>query len=181
MDGFIKTPSVLKNLLIGIFAVFFLPVTIISLINTIIPGTFADYQKLESNLDWVFGVVGPLLAIWLLYDIFQPRVKTESWLRIGTFKFCSTHPSYVLYDVPVIGFALFFFWIGRSSRSEMPVFFLMLGIAVLIPLLRLFAWYVLGLKINDAETYDAYQPALWVFMIFLVIFGGAAAAAAIFS
>jgi hypothetical protein len=174
MNGFLKIPSALKILLIEIFAVFFFPASVAGLVNQIRPGTFAPSHNLKGAEDWIFFPVGPLLLVWILHDIFRPRIKVESWIRIGTFDFCSTHPSYVLIDLLTIAFAGFFVWLGVTARFELAVFRLMLGTAVLIPLARLFAWYALGLKINDPEAREAFWPALWAFAVFTLVFGGIA-------
>jgi hypothetical protein len=176
MDGFFKIPSVLKILLLELVTIFFFPVTVAGIITEVWPGIFPDYSSFDGLEDWLMALVGPLFLAWVLYDIFRPRVKDQVWgifFKVK-FKFCSTHPSYVLIDLLTIAFAAFFLWIGMAGRFETAVFWLVLATAVFFPVARLSAWYLIGLKINDAETYDAYKPALWAFCIFGLIFGGAA-------
>lgn len=179
VESFRKIPSSLKRLLIEIGAVCFFPVTVAGIVNELRPGTFAEHHNLDGPTDWLFALVGPALLAWVLEDIFRPRVKVERWYPfIGSFDFLSTHPSYVLIDLLAIVFAVFYLWIGASGDFEMPIFWIAFGTAVAIPVLRLAAWYGLGLRIPATKDSEAYLPPLWSFLIFvsillLVIFAGA--------
>lgn len=176
MEGFYKVPSALKILLIELVAVFFFPITVAGIVTEIRPGIFSAHNDLEGFEDWLMALVGPVFVAWFLYDIFRPRVKDQAWgifFRVK-FRFCSTHPSYVLIDVLTIAFAAGFLWIGVTGGFETQVFWLVLATAVSFPLVRLFAWYLLGLKVVGVETYDAYKPALWAFGIFAILFAGSA-------
>jgi len=173
MNSFFKSLSVFKLFLIEFFAVFFFPPSVTGIVNEIRPGTFAAHHDLDGFEDWLPFLVGPLLMAWILKEIFRPRIKVEGWIKRPlniSFAFCSTHPSYCLIDLCVIAFAGFYFWIGKSGNFEMPVFRIMLGTAVSIPLLRLFSWFVLGLKVDDPEADEAYKPVLWAFFILLIAF-----------
>lgn len=173
MNGFFKIPSALKILLLELVAVFFFPTTVVGIISEIRPGIFPSYSEFDGIEEWLFALVGPLFMAWVLYDIFRPRVKDQKWgiFYPVTFKFCSTHPSYVLIDALTIAFAAFFLWLGMSGGFATPVFWMVLATAVFFPLVRLAAWYLFGFKIIDTETYGAYKPALWSFGIFAVILG----------
>jgi len=176
MEGFYKIPSALKILLLELVVVSFFPVTIAGIITEFRPGIFPPYSDLEGVGEWLMALVGPLFMAWVLYDIFRPRVKDQVWgifFRVK-FRFCSTHPSYVLIDLITIVFAAFFLWLGVTGEFDITLFWLVLATAITFPVLRVAAWYLLRLKIHDLETYDAYKPALWAFGIFAVIFGGAA-------
>ena len=176
VDGFYKIPSALKIMMIELVAVFFFPVTIAGIITEIRPGIFPAFNDLEGFEDWSMALVGPLFLAWVLYDIFRPRVKEQVWgiFFAVKFRFCSTHPSYVLIDLTAIIFAAFFLWIGITGGFETPVFWLVFATALFFPAVRVVAWYLIGLKIQDTETDDAHKPALWTFGIFSIIFGGAA-------
>jgi hypothetical protein len=179
MDSFFKVLSVLKLFLVEIFAVFFFPPSLAGLINEIFPGTFAAHHNLDGVADWLFFPVGALLFAWLLKDIFRPKLKQEGWKWLSlniSFDFCSTHPSYLLIDLFAIAFAGFFVWLGKAGGFEMPVFWIMLGTAVAIPLARLFAWFLLGLKIKEFEADEAFKPVIWGFIILAIAFGPLAAA-----
>ncbi|MFL6468805.1 MAG: hypothetical protein ACJ72Z_12675 [Pyrinomonadaceae bacterium] len=181
MDGFYKIPSAFKILLIELIATFFFPITVAGIITEIEPNIFPAYNAFVGFGDWLMALVGPLFVAWVLYDIFRPRIKNEVWgifFRVR-FQFCSTHPSYVLIDLLTISFAAFFLWIGITGGFETPVFWLVLATAVSFPIVRIAAWYLFGLKIVNAETYDAYKPALWAFGIFSIIFGSTALGAAL--
>jgi hypothetical protein len=179
MLNFYKIPSVLKILLIELFAVFFFPITIVGIISEIRPGLFPTYSEFDGVEDWLMALVGPIFMVWVLYDIFRPRVKDQKWgiFFPVKFKFCSTHPSYVLIDALTIAFVTFFLWLGMTGGFTTPVFWLVFAAAISFPLVRLAAWYALGLKITDTETYYAHVPAIWAFSIFALVFGGAATAA----
>lgn len=164
-------------MLIGIVAVSFFPATVVGVINEIRPGTLAEHHNLEGLESWLFALVGPVFLVWALEDIVRPRGKVETWFlppHPETFEFCSTHPSYLLVDILVIGGALFLVWIGASANVDMPVFWIALGTSLSIPVMRLFFWYVLGWQIDDPEASEAHKPALIAFGIFGFIFGGIA-------
>ena len=170
MESFRKIPSALKRLLIEIGAVLFFPATVAGIVNELRPGTLAEHHNLDGATDWIFALVGPALLAWVLEDIFRPRVKVERWYPlIGPFDFLSTHPSYVLIDLLTIAFAGFYLWIGASGDFEMPIFWIAFGTAVVIPVLRITAWYVLGLRIPVHMDSEAYLPPLWSFLIFASI------------
>lgn len=176
MDGFFKIPSALKIFLLELISIFFFPVTVAGIITEIRPGIFPEYSAFDGFEDWLMAFIGPLFLAWVLYDIFRPRIKDEVWgiFYKVRFKFCSTHPSYVLIDLLTIAFAGFFLWIGIDAGFAKGLFWLVPATAVFFPVARLSAWYLLGLKIVSSETYGAYKPALWAFCIFAVVFGGAA-------
>ena len=179
MESFRRVLSVLKRMLIGIVAVSFFPTTVVGVINEVRPETLAEHHNLDGLESWLFALVGPVFLAWAIEDIVRPRVKVETWFlppHNETFEFCSTHPSYVLVDVLVIGWALFLVWVGVSTNVAMPIFWITLGTAVTIPVLRLFFWFVLGWQIDDSEASEAHKPALIAFGIFGLIFGGVAVA-----
>jgi len=181
MEDFYKIPSVLKILLIELVAVFFFPITVAGIVNEIWTGIFPAFNDFQGVGDWLTALVGPLFVAWVVYDILRPRIKDEIWGKFFRvkFKFCSTHPSYVLIDFLTIAFASFFLWIGLTGGFATPVFLLMLATSLAFPVLRLLAWYLFRLKIADTETQDAYKPALSAFGIFSVIVGGTALGAAL--
>jgi hypothetical protein len=171
VGSFQKVPSVLKRLLIGIGVICFFPVTIAGIVNELRTGTLAEHHDLNGPADWIFALVGPALLVWLLDDILRPRVKAERWYPfIRTFDFLSTHPSYVLIDLLTIAFAAIYVWIGMSGDFEIAIFWIACGTAIAIPVLRITAWYVLGLKVQPHEDFEAYLPPLWSFLICAPIF-----------
>lgn len=175
MEGFYKIPSALKILLIELVAVFFFSVTLAGLITAIRPGIFPLFTELDGFEDWIMALVGPIFMAWALYDIFRPRVKEQTWgifFRVS-FRFCSTHPSYVLIDLLTAAFAMGFVWLGMVGKFETTILWVVLATASFFPVLRLASWYILGRKISGLEIRDAYKPALWVFCMFFLIFGGA--------
>src|SRR5687767_8547286 len=114
MGGFFKCASAYTRLLIGIGAVSFMPVTAIMLASAIVPTWVEESRRIEEPWDLVVALVGPALYVWAMSDIFQPRVRTEGvWGGPSAveYQFCTTHPSYVLIDVMVIGWAAFLIWI----------------------------------------------------------------------
>jgi len=181
MNGFFKIPSVLKIFLIELVAVFFFPTTVVGIIAEIRPGLFPAYSEFDGVEEWLMALVGPLFMVWVLYDIFRPRVKDQKWgiFFPVKFKFCSTHPSYVLIDALTVAFAAFFVWIGMTGGLATGVYWYVFATALFFPAVRLAAWYLFGLKIADAQTYIAHEPAIWAFGIFAGVFGGAAIIAAV--
>lgn len=173
-NSFFKIASPLKRFLLGIASIFFFPISIAGYINYFFPETFAEHHTFKGLSDWLFSLIGLILMGWLLSEIFFPKVKIEGVVMVGSYEFCSTHPSYVLIDLLTTIFAAFWFWLGQSAKIDMPFFWLMLATAFFIPLIRLFAWYVLKLKLNDNETYEAFKPPLWAFLIFILVFAAIA-------
>lgn len=68
MESFRGVLSVLKRLLIGIFAVFFFAATVVGVINGVRPGTFSETRDFDGLGDWLLAMVGPLLVAWVLKD-----------------------------------------------------------------------------------------------------------------
>lgn len=144
--------------------------------NTIKPETFGD-MSLSGIGNWIWFLLGFALFAWSLWQIFVPKVKGEVWraINIGSWKknnydFFSTHPSYVLVDLIMIVVYVFVLWYGWGIGVDIKNIYILLGISAIFPVLRLFAWYVLGLKIKNSETRNAWKPAAWVFIPTYLVF-----------
>ena len=175
MDTLFAVPGILKRLLVELFAVFFFPASVIAVAGLFSREAAGGMRGPDGFGEWLAVAVGPILVGWALWDIFRPRFSDERWgvfFKVSS-RVCSTHPSYVLLDLLVLGSVWFYYWIGMNG------IYVSLATAVLFPVLRLFAWYVLGLRLSTWETAEAYKPALLTFLIFGGIFGGAAVIAAL--
>lgn len=143
-----------------------------------------------KHLDGSFylGIVIGLLALaWLLFRMIRPVEVEDTYtpsLKLGPvavpnptiapmrYKFCSTHPSYVLIDLLLVfgawmvldgtpattGCTLLYQW--GISRAALPV-------ALLFPLVRLACWYLLGLRLSEQAQVGAWKPVLLVFAVLL--------------
>lgn len=174
----IKVPSVIQILLAELLCVWGVTSLVIGAWNTVRPGSFGESATLRGIGNWVWFLLGLALLVWLLREIFQPRVKRDSWVSFktgassgGSYGFCSTHPSYCFLDLVVVTVSAFMLWYARGAGVESKQYSVMLGLALLFPAARLFAWYGLGLRIKErTETATAWKPAVAVAGCFFLIF-----------
>lgn len=174
----IKIPSIIQILLAEMLAVWGVASFVIAVWNTVRPGTFGESATMRGAGNWVWFLLGFALLFWALREIFRPRVKKDSWYSPktggnsgGSYGFCSTHPSYFFIDLIVVIVSAFLLWYARTIGLDSRSHSVMLALAFLFPVLRLLAWYVLGLRIkNRAETSQAWKPAIAVAGCFFTVF-----------
>lgn len=117
---------------------------------------------------------------WLLYRIFWPKVVSISWaptLKLGPvittnptipeveFPFASTHPSYIIADLVMLPVVYLLYLLSQSATgcSYRPIISgdrFALGLALLIPALRLLGWYGLGRRPPEKSLVGAHKPVL---------------------
>lgn len=169
MNQLNKIPSVIQIWVAEFLAVMFLFPIVSKLYERLHPSV--GYKSLPlDKIDYVFFVVGLLLYLWLLKEIFLPRVKRDSWFSFktasssgGEYYFASTHPSYIFVDVLAVAFWWLIRW-GWSQAWQERTYqgTILLLLAALIPVVRLLAWYVLRFRPNaenDEEVAKAIQSA----------------------
>lgn len=178
MGSLNKVPSLVQILIAEILCVLCLSSFVCGVLNTIRPGTFGEEMNLHGIGNWVFYLLGFALFAWLLKETFRPKLKTDSWINPktgsssgGEYSFCSTHPSYIFADSIVVFFAAFLVWAGWTAQFNVKTFGIMLAIALYFPLSRLFAWYILGLRLTGAEVKKALKPVLFLVIPFYAVFG----------
>jgi hypothetical protein len=181
-----KVPSIVQILAAEMVAVWGTSSFVMAIWNTARPGAFGPAAGLRGIGNWIWFLLGLVLLVWLLREIFQARVKQDSWVNPktwsssgGSYGFCSTHPSYVFIDLIPVAIAGFMLWYSRGVEVETKNYWIMFVVSLVFPTLRLFSWYVLGLKITNSEAQQAWKPMAWVFVPFVVVFGGVGIAVAV--
>lgn len=177
-----KIPSVIQIVLAEFLATMFLFPVVSKLYERL--HSSVGYKSLPlDKADYVFFLVGVLLYLWLLKEIFLPRVKHDSWFSFktgassgGDYYFSSTHPSYVFVDVLAVGFWWFARWlwsVGWQERVYQGTILILLAAA--IPVLRLLAWYVLRFRprteLDDEAkaVRSAWKPVALIYALSLAI------------
>jgi hypothetical protein len=180
-----KVPSIVQILFAELLAIWGTSSFVLAVWNTARPGTFGT-ASLRGVGNWIWFLIGLALLVWLLRDIFQARVKQDSWVQPktwsrsrGSYGFCSTHPSYFFIDLIPVAIPAFMLWYSRGVDVETRNYWIMLVVSLIFPVLRLFSWYVLGLRIKGDEARTAWRPAAFVFVPFVVVFGAVGIAVAV--
>lgn len=188
MSQFNKIPSIIQILVAEWLAVMF-----------VFPFTSKLYERLHPSVayhslpldkaDYVFFAIGLLLFVWLLATIFRPAVHETTFIPVfhsggvyvwnpemrADYLFSSTHPSYVFIDL--LGSSLWWFarwawsegWQERTYQGT-----ILVAMAMVIPALRLFAWYGLRLRPqgdNDVqkEVRNSWKPVALLYSILLLL------------
>lgn len=193
LNHFYKIPSLIQILIGEFVAVFF---------GAGYFANFWVYQKGESKtllpggtglLDICFILIVVALFAWQTLRILWPKVIKTRW-RARTYipldpvtinipnptipaieyPFVSTHPSYLLLDLVVVGICFFIFtltpqgpgWTFEQSRADA-----LLVLGAYVPLLRLISWFILKRRPALVDTSQAWKPvALFVGLFLLPIF-----------
>lgn len=133
---------------------------------------------------WAFIVIGGLCLYYLGKRILRPRIVGDSFqptVRVGDvavpnpfvreygFAFATSHPVYVLADLP--GVILFYFLQRAFSELANPAagcgalpWQMMFAVAAAVPLLRLVAWYGLGRRI-EGRLVGMWKPLLLIYAV----------------
>lgn len=191
MGDFYKIPSAAQIAVADMVIVWSLSSFVLAVWNTIRPGTFG-MMSLRGAGNWVWFLLGFALLAWMLREIFKPRVKGDVWrpTNVGLpglntfgearYSFCSTHPSYVFLDFVAVAVNAFFVWYAASGHYAAKHLYIMLAVSLIIPALRLLAWYGLGLRIEDQrESRRAWKPVSYFIIPVLVVFGAVSLAAVV--
>lgn len=194
MNQFNKIPSVIQILVADSIAVMFLFPLVSKLYERVNPGV--GYRSLPlDKADYVFFAIGLLVFIWLLATIFRPAVHATTFIPVfhaggvhvpnpqmrGDYLFSSTHPSYVFIDLMSCSLWWFARWAwseGWQERVYQGNILLLMGMVV--PTLRLVAWYGLRLRPKGEEVQDEVRTS-WkpVVILYIFLLGLALAAAAV--
>jgi len=181
-----KVPSIVQILAAEMLAVWGTSALVMAVWNTARPGAFGPAASLRGIGNWVWFAIGVALFVWLLREIFQARVKQDSWVNPktwsssgGAYGFCSTHPSYFFIDMIPVAISAFMLWYSRGVNVETKNYWIMFVISLVFPVLRLFSWYVLGLNLKHIEAQTAWRPVAFVIVPFVIVFGGVGIAVAV--
>ena len=181
-----QVPSIVQILAAEMLAIWGTSSLVMAVWNTARPGAFGPAASLRGIGNWIWFLLGLALLIWLLREIFQARVKKDAWVNPrtwsssgGSYGFCSTHPSYFFIDLIPVAVSGFMLWYARGLDVETRNYWIMFFVSFCFPVLRLFSWYLLGLRIKDAEARNAWKPMAWVFVPFVVVFGAVGIAVAV--
>lgn len=177
MKNLLKVPSVAQILVAEFLCILFLSSFVTAAWNTFGARTPGE-KTLGDKGDWLWYLLGLALFLWSVREVLRPRVKRDSWINFkagtdsgGDYPFCSTHPSYVLVELITVAGTGYFLWAALTEGVSARYFAVMFATALFFPALRLFAWYVLGLRVRDEEeTADAWKPAVWLAVPVLAVF-----------
>jgi hypothetical protein len=159
---------------VGIVRIIFMELMILIFFIGFISNLAKDIEENAVKEDLVYlistGIIGSLCMFWLIKTMFNPRITTESGstniLTRYQFKdFCSTHPSYVFVDVFIILWAFAFSEFDSNTTFEIYRKYATFAVGGFIPVLRLFLWYVIGLKYSKEFSKGAWKPIMWFYVI----------------
>lgn len=183
MQSWVRVASVVQLLLVELFAIFCLAAVSARLIAR--HGALGCPAQ-GGGLDVAFFLglgVGLLAAAYVLVRIFRPRELDQSVrpvLNIGPvavvnptidaarYSFSSTHPAYALLDLSC---AIPFFFVylmgqhppayaGCGATFSYLLGRIALGLVLVFPAIRLFAWFVLGRRVAVASHWETTKPIL---------------------
>ncbi len=166
MNSFYKVAGIVRIIFIELMILIFFIGFISNLAKDI------EENTVSSDLSYLIstGIIGTLCMLWLIWTMLKPRVTTESGstniLTRYQFKdFCSTHPSYVFIDVFIILWAFAFNEFESTNTFELCRKYATFSVGIFIPVLRLFLWYVIGLKYKKEFSKGAWKPIMWFYII----------------
>lgn len=116
-------------------------------------------------------ILGMFCLVWIVWTIIKPKISNETGMftslkRYEITNFCSTHPSYIFIDAFILlGYAMLFSEFEPTTTLEYYRLISSWAFAISIPVLRLFCWYVLGLKYSREKTKGAWKPVMWFYVI----------------
>ncbi|HJQ60072.1 MAG TPA: hypothetical protein VJ890_24415 [Vineibacter sp.] len=158
---FYKIASLFPILLADFVIPLFLPGPASALVYALCrPATGMIHFKLEWSdlLPMAVGLVG---LIWLLASVLRPRISKVTWTPTFStdnavawnpaasvdYALCSTHPSYMLVDLFATGVGYLIYWLRKTEWQERWIDGLIsLALGLIGPVVRLVAWYMLGLR-----------------------------------
>lgn len=155
-----KIPSVIQIFIADMLAVMFL-FPVVSKVYELVRKPVGYSSPPFGIGDYVFFALGALIFVWILATIFRPKVHATHFVPVFhggglyisnpqmamDYPFSSTHPSYIFIDLLSCGLWWFARWAwseGWTERVYQGTILLAMGLV--IPAIRLFAWYVLRLR-----------------------------------
>lgn len=195
MNQFNKIPSLIQIWFAEFLAVMFLFPVASKIYERLYPAV--QFRSLPlGTADYVFCAIGLFLFAWLLATIFRPAVHSTRFVPVfhsggivvanpqmgAQYFFASTHPSYVFIDLLSCGFWWFVRWLWSEGWEER-LFqgTILLVIALVIPVLRLLAWYVLRLRpAVDENTKEQLRSSWKPVAVLYGLFGAIAVVCAAF-
>ncbi len=167
MKSFTKVAGIVRIIFFEFLLLFLLVGFIANLAQDIEQGTIgSDIVYLITTF-----ILGIICLAWIVWSIIKPKITTESGMfsslkKYAITNFCSTHPSYVFIDAFILlGYALLFSEFEPTTTLEYYRVISTWAFAISIPVLRLFCWYVLGLKYTREQTKGAWKPVMWFYVI----------------
>jgi hypothetical protein len=158
----------------GIVRIIFVEFIITLCLNGFVANLAQDIEDkaVKSDLSYLITVflIGNLALFWLIWSMIKPKRSNESGISSNMSKysfsnFCSTHPSYILIDLVLLFWAFAFSEFDTTTTFELYRKDAAYVIAIFIPVLRLFLWYIVGLKFPKEDCKDAWKPIMWFCII----------------
>lgn len=160
----------------GIVRIIFFELMLLIFLGGFISNLAQDLEQHTVNSDLVYLITTCILGlgclVYMIYSIIKPRLSNESGIVMSSVRsysfngFCSTHPSYIFIDAFILlGYALLFSEFTPTTTQEYYRMMSTWGFAIFIPTLRLFCWYILGIKYPSTQCEDAWKPVMWFYVI----------------
>jgi hypothetical protein len=166
MKHFAKLPSLVQIIVAEVLMVLMVTPLVATIAGRVFQPTSATVKTTISWGDAVWFALGLALLAWLLRGIFRPHIEKVSWVPAfgaggavvwnsswaSGYALPSTHPAFVLVDAVAAAFAGVIAYLWLVQFDDMWVYaWSIIGVGVLVPVLRLFAWFALGL--TPARTF----------------------------
>lgn len=205
MKHLVKLPSLVQIIVAEVLMVLMLTPLVAAMAGRVFQPASATVKTTVSWGDAVWFAIGLALLAWLLLSIFRPRIGKVSWVPVfgaggaavwnsswaSGYALPSTHPSFVFVDAVATAFAGVIAYLWLLQFDDMWLYaWSIIGAGAIVPVLRLVAWFGLGLRpsraVSDAAqrgaaervSAEAWKPVAhlygWFFLpvaILFVIFG----------
>jgi len=161
MKHFVKLPSLIQIIFFEMLMVLMVTPLVANIAYRLFRPESATVKTAVAWGDVVWFAIGLAALSWLLLSIFRPRIGKVSWVPAfgaggvavwnaswsATYPMPSTHPAYVFVDAVATAFSgvIASLWLLQFDDMWL-LAWCILGVGALIPILRLFAWFVLGLR-----------------------------------
>lgn len=166
MDSFTKVIMIVRLVFVQFLIVITLPGFIAWLKIDI------EAHEVGKDISYLISafLISGLCIFWLVRTIIRPKLQsgsgqTKTLDHYYISGFPSTHPWYIFIDAILFLWVLAFGEFNDNSTLAVYRYYVILILAISIPLFRLVCWYIMGLKINKEECVLAWKPVMWFWVI----------------
>jgi hypothetical protein len=199
MSNLGRIPALVQIFAAEFAVVLFLSGGVMELARLVVPPGAGVLPSSFAWFDLIPYAIGALCLYWLMRTIWRPRVTRGRWVPVHwagpvpvpnptaatDYVFASTHPSYIAMDALAVGVGAFIYALWSSGWHERRVEgLLVLALTLVVPVSRLAAWYIFGIRPGrgegpaaDAVVRGAWRPVVLFYGIMvpiLAVAGGVA-------